>query len=186
MEGQVSSLQKREDASMRLLTLSPFFTLMNDIGLWLLIHLGFSYGCYKLPLSFLRERSTWFRPFPFEKEGLFYERYLKIKRWKPLLPDGSALFKKGFRKRHLEQSSATFFQTFILETHRAELTHWLCLLPAPLFFFWNDAVSGLIMILYAIAANLPCILVQRYNRIRLVRVTARKKSHKRGLKTHYF
>lgn len=159
---------------MRLLTLSPSLTLTLDIVLWLLIHLGFSYGCYRIPITFFSTFNSWFHLFAFEKNNHFYERFFFIKSWKPLLPDGSALFKKGFRKRHLNEQTIAFLQTFILESRRAELTHWLCLVPAPFFFLWNEVPSGWVMIAYALLANLPCILVQRYNRIRLERVVARR------------
>jgi glycosyl-4,4'-diaponeurosporenoate acyltransferase len=35
----------------------------------------------------------------------------------------------------------------------------------PLFFLWNPPWACLVMTTYALAANLPCILAQRYNRI---------------------
>ncbi|MCM3126981.1 glycosyltransferase [Paenibacillus provencensis] len=40
-------------------------------------------------------------------------------------------------------------------------------LPAPLFFLWNTPIVGM-MILYALAANLPCIFSLRYNRARIL------------------
>jgi glycosyl-4,4'-diaponeurosporenoate acyltransferase len=56
------------------------------------------------------------------------------------------------------------------ETCRAELTHWLTLLFAPFFFFWNPLWVGFFMIFYALAENLPLIMAQRYNRARLRRI----------------
>jgi glycosyl-4,4'-diaponeurosporenoate acyltransferase len=44
---------------------------------------------------------------------------------------------------------------------------------SPLFLLWNPWWLGLVMIAYAVVANGPCILIQRYNRGRLVRVLAR-------------
>ncbi|MDG0792194.1 hypothetical protein OMP38_15960 [Cohnella ginsengisoli] len=58
-------------------------------------------------------------------------------------------------------------KVFAAETKRAELTHWLSILPAPLFFLWNPVWVGWIMVLYAAAFNLPIIVVQRYNRGRI-------------------
>jgi glycosyl-4,4'-diaponeurosporenoate acyltransferase len=56
------------------------------------------------------------------------------------------------------------------ETCRAELTHWLTLLFAPLFFFWNPLWVGFFMIFYASMENFPLIMTQRYNRARLRRI----------------
>ena len=38
----------------------------------------------------------------------------------------------------------------------------------PVFLLWNPWWLGLLMFAYAVIANLPCLIVQRYNRARLV------------------
>lgn len=58
----------------------------------------------------------------------------------------------------------------MIETQRAEWTHWVSMLPAPLFFIWNPVWAGWLMILYALIANLPFIIIQRYNRPRLLKL----------------
>lgn len=45
---------------------------------------------------------------------------------------------------------------------------------APVFFLWNRWWADLIMASYAVLANLPCILVQRYNRLRFQRVLTKQ------------
>ena len=84
-----------------------------------------------------------------------------------MIPDGGGLFKGGFPKKNLESSDPKYLKIFLYETKRAELTHWLTILPAPIFFLWNMWWVGIIMIAYALIANIPCILLQRYNRARL-------------------
>ena len=66
-----------------------------------------------------------------------------------------------------------FLEQFLRETWRGELTHWLALLALPLFAIWNPGWAFGINVAYALAANLPCILVQRYNRGRFLRVLER-------------
>jgi glycosyl-4,4'-diaponeurosporenoate acyltransferase len=44
---------------------------------------------------------------------------------------------------------------------------------SPVFFVWNIWWVGIVMIVYAMLANMPCIMIQRYNRIRLKRVYAK-------------
>jgi glycosyl-4,4'-diaponeurosporenoate acyltransferase len=102
-----------------------------------------------------------------EKAGNIYKTVFKIKSWKQLLPDGAIIFKRGFQKSRLTNSTLLYLSIFMQETCRAELTHWLVLLFAPLFFLWNYLFVGIIMILYALIVNIPCILTQRFNRIRL-------------------
>jgi glycosyl-4,4'-diaponeurosporenoate acyltransferase len=62
---------------------------------------------------------------------------------------------------------------FVTETRRAEATHWVLLAAGPLFLLWNPWGLGLVMIAYAVVANVPCLVVQRYNRARLLRVVER-------------
>jgi len=102
--------------------------------------------------------------------GRIYQDVLKIKSWKRLLPDGAAVSKSGFRKKRLRSSDPAYIERFVLETCRAELTHWLIFAFAPVFFLWNDWRIGMIMIAYGIGANMPCIVTQRFNRVRLNRV----------------
>ena len=59
-----------------------------------------------------------------------------------------------------------YFEAFLTETCRAELTHWILVLFAPFFFLWNRPGVGLFMIFYALLENLPFITAQRYNRYR--------------------
>jgi glycosyl-4,4'-diaponeurosporenoate acyltransferase len=58
----------------------------------------------------------------------------------------------------------------VVETRRAELAHWPILALGPVFFAWNPWWLALAMVGYAVVANVPCILVQRYNRARLYRM----------------
>ncbi len=123
-----------------------------------------------LPAKFINPNYWLFRKRKWENEGDFYEIYFKIKTWKEILPDGSALFKKGFRKKRLTTTNADYIYQFILEVCRAEAVHWIVILLSPVFFIWNYWWAGIIMIIYAFVANLPCIFAQRYNRIRFKRL----------------
>jgi len=90
-----------------------------------------------------------------------------LKKWKKYLIDGSSIVKKSYNKSHLHGSRQQDLISFAAETKRAELTHWLLMLPAPLFFLWNPTWAGWIIIAYALFANLPFIITQRYNRGRI-------------------
>ncbi|WNQ10026.1 glycosyl-4,4'-diaponeurosporenoate acyltransferase [Paenibacillus aurantius] len=157
---------------MRVLELPALGTLLLDIAAWLAIQLAAAYGCLKAPDRWFRE-TRWLRPWGLERGGRLYERGLAIKRWKGWLPDGGSWFKGGFSKKKLRSADSAYLSRFLLETRRAEVTHWLAMAPAPLFFLWNDRASGWILMGYALAANLPCIWVQRYNRIRLGRISSK-------------
>jgi glycosyl-4,4'-diaponeurosporenoate acyltransferase len=148
----------------------PFSVVMtlNVIG-WPIIQLSLAWICTYLPLSWFTPPSscTW------EKQGRVYEKIFAIKRWKDRLPDGASWFKGGFAKASLGRRDPQHLRDFRRETWRGELCHWTVLALIPLFFLWNPWWGDLVIALYALAANLPCILVQRYNRHRLNRALRR-------------
>lgn len=110
-----------------------------------------------------------------EAGGRRYERVLRIKRWKDRLPEAGALFRGGFSKRRVERHDRAYLAEFAVATRRAELAHWAIVALAPTFFVWMPLFGmpwwlATAMFVYGLAANVPCILVQRYNRARLERV----------------
>jgi glycosyl-4,4'-diaponeurosporenoate acyltransferase len=119
------------------------------------------------PQSWLYRQRNW------ERDGKTYKSALRIKKWKRLVPDGIGVFKGGLEKQHLENADAAYLERCILETCRAEFTHWVIFLFAFIFFLWNDWWIGLIMVAYGLATNMPCIIAQRYNRMRLQRLYER-------------
>lgn len=122
---------------------------------------------------FTRLPESWFVPPPPRADHSHrYERLLGIKRWKDRLPDGSGWFKGGFAKATLSRREPRYLERFLRETWRGELCHWSVLALTPVFFLWNPLWADLVIVVYAVAANLPCILVQRYNRRRLQRLRA--------------
>ena len=147
----------------------------NFMG-WPIIHLAVAYVALRLP-AHLFESDGWVTaPRKWEREGRLYRDLLGIRTWKSLLPDG-APWLGGFAKK-IYPFDASHVGQFILETRRAELAHWCMLLCFPLFFFWNPPWARLVMTVYALAVNLPCILAQRYNRIALCRVV---RTRRRGV-----
>lgn len=145
-----------------------------DSAAWLVIHLGAAWAGTRLPHRWFHPEGALFRERGWEQGGRIYERGFRVTAWKHLLPDGAALFRGGFRKARLRTASRAYLERFRVETCRGELVHWVVLFCAPLFFLWNPWWVGCLMIAYAVAANLPCILVQRFNRIRLSRILKRK------------
>lgn len=136
---------------------------------WPLIQLGLAWLFTRLPVSCFTLRHCW----SWEADGRFYERMLRIKRWKDHLPDGSAWIGGGFAKANLASRDRAYLERFHRETWRGELCHWFAIGFTPLFFLWNPWWADLVMVAYALAANLPCILAQRYNRVRIHRLLSR-------------
>jgi glycosyl-4,4'-diaponeurosporenoate acyltransferase len=141
---------------------------LNVLG-WPLIQLGLAWGFTRLP-------ERWFEV-PERRlartRGRMYERWFLIKHWKDRLPDAAAWFGGGFAKASLNGTDAEYLRRFIRETRRGEVCHWCAMACLPVFFLWNPLWADWVMIGYAVAANVPCILAQRYNRLRLRRLLAR-------------
>jgi glycosyl-4,4'-diaponeurosporenoate acyltransferase len=164
----------------RIFFLSKGWELVLCFAIWIVISLSASYICLYLPDKVFNSRAFFFRPHPFEKEGQIYEKVFKVKRWKHLLPDGGGLWKKrGYKKRNLADLSEENLERFLLETCRAELTHWLAILPFWVFGLFLPASFLWFMLLYALLANLPCIIAQRYNRPRFLRLLEKTRSRNR-------
>lgn len=140
----------------------------NLLG-WPAIHLSVSRAFLSLS-SDCFEKDGWLTsPRRWERSGRLYRDYLVIRGWKALLPDG-APWLGGFEKKQLRSRDLIYLRRFLLETRRAELAHWCTLCCLPLFFLWNPRWACWVMTLYAVAANLPCIAAQRYNRLILARL----------------
>jgi glycosyl-4,4'-diaponeurosporenoate acyltransferase len=141
-----------------------------NVTAWPVIHMLAAWGGTQMPLELFHTESWWCRERSWELGGRLYETVFAVRRWKDRLPDGAALFKKGFPKKRLVAHDPEYIRRFARETCRGEAVHWGALACAALFFLWNPWWVGLIMVAYALCANLPCIVIQRYNRIRLRRL----------------
>ena len=149
-------------------------TVAVDLAACAAVHVAAGYLVHRLPDRFL-DRDRWlFRERAVEGGGRLYVRGLRIRRWKKLLPEAGGVFPGGFDKAALRAVDDAYLRAYLVETRRAELGHWLAVLPAPLFFLWNPWYAGVVVQACVVVANGPCIASQRYNRVRLKRVLARR------------
>lgn len=148
--------------------LSGLLNIIIDVIAWLLIHVIVSLSIDMIPPGSFNPESWLFKERRWEKNGRIYEA-LRIKTWKRLLPDGAAISRNGFRKKHIVNLEPRYIRRFVAETCRAELIHWVIFLFSPFFLLWNEWWIGMIMIAYGFVVNVPCIITQRYNRIRFKR-----------------
>jgi glycosyl-4,4'-diaponeurosporenoate acyltransferase len=102
------------------------------------------------------------KSFKWEQNGEIYQQYFHIRSWKDLVPEMG----NQFSKDHMTGTSEEYLNQFALECTRAELCHAFALFLAiplilesdPSFFQWAT--------LYSLLANVPFIMIQRYNRPR--------------------
>jgi glycosyl-4,4'-diaponeurosporenoate acyltransferase len=149
--------------------------------IWLAFHFGAGYVAHRLPLERLASLPVVSRNWDWEHDGRVYED-LGMRAWKDRLPEAGAFYSGGFSKRRLSARDAAYLSRFALETSRAEWSHWLTWALALTFFAWNPWQVGIVMLIYGAIVNLPCILIQRYNRARLQRVarTLARRAHRDG------
>jgi len=152
---------------MQILFLDTLQTILLDIIVWLIIHLNLGYFSSRIPLEWLNPNQLLFHSFSWEKGGTLYQRIFHVRSWKHLIPDGSRLHPGAFSIKNLQAYTPAYLERWLKESARAEVCHWLMILPGFLFFLWNGVIFGWIMVAYAFLNNLVPIILQRYNRPRI-------------------
>ena len=108
-----------------------------------------------------------FVSYAWEDGGKIYTK-VKIPRWKDKLPDMSQYVKSAFRKKITVFRNVDYLETLVLETCVAEFVHFILILISPIFLLYMDSPGNWIWMGIDILGNLPFILIQRYNRPRLL------------------
>lgn len=150
---------------------TALFYIFSNILFWIVVHFLSSILVHFIPDKFYNYKNIIFREKKIENKGLLYKKYLFIHKWKDKIPEaGKFLPLHPFSKKHFESKKKEYIERFIRETCRGELAHILPFFFLPICFIWNPLLASIMMSLYAILSNTPFILVQRYNRIRLVKL----------------
>lgn len=114
-----------------------------------------------------------YRAFKFEKDGLIYEKF-KIKSWQSKVPDMSRIVPSLVPSKSMDGPlDAKKLEIMLRETCVAELTHYLLCLSGMYgcYHFLHGNTATFVYLLYLLL-NVPCMMIQRYNRPRLKRVLA--------------
>lgn len=125
-----------------------------------------------LPRSWFRADRFPYRCFCWERNGKIYEK-LHIRAWKDRVPDMSKHVRSMVRKKISARPSAESMDRLVRETCVAESVHWvLMVLSLGVLKIWKG-LGGWLCYLLCVLGNLPFIIIQRYNRPRLVRTLNR-------------
>ena len=122
-----------------------------------------------------------FRAFGWEQDGRVYLK-LGINRWQNRVPDMSRIFPKLMPAKAMDKlPDQAGLLAMIRETCVAEAVHViLCVLGLPCLLLWPGIGGVIVYAVYVLLGNLPFILIQRYNRPRLVRTYRRRQKQKEG------
>lgn len=128
-----------------------------------------------LPRARFSAESFPYRTADWENGGRVYEK-LGIKHWKDALPDMSRIMPDMVKKKLTGQNREQGMDVLIAETCVAECVHyWLIVLSLGIFLFWRGVWALVFWLVYNILGNVPFILIQRYNRPRLVLLEQRRR-----------
>ena len=148
------------------LVMPQALTIVVDVIAWVAVHTVTGYAAHRLDGNRLSRDGWLLRRRDFETAGR-YRRWLRIDRWKDKVPEAGDLFRGGVSKRHLPGYDVAGLQLFVRETRRAELAHWWAMWCGPVFVLWNPPLAAALLVGYGVVANLPFIMIQRYNLIRI-------------------
>ena len=123
-----------------------------------------------LPKSWFRYNLFPFKDFKFEKSGKIYLS-TGVKKWKSKVPDMSTIMSFLIPSKKLPKAiNADSVKEMLIENCIAEWIHYLlAVLGFGCVFIWENIGGWIVSVLYAIG-NLPYIIIQRYNRPKLVRL----------------
>ena len=146
--------------------------LVFDVIAWVLIGAGSGYWQAKRPLEALRNMGPFTRMGTGEYGGSRYRKWCRVHIWKDLIPDAGTWF-GGLSKRKLPSVENGGRLRFIDECVRAERTHLALIGAIPLFVVWNSPAMFGGNVVFALVGNIPCWMIARYNRARLMNIAAK-------------
>lgn len=133
-----------------------------DAVYWPIVQLSVSAVMVRIPMRMFSSENWSTRTWKWEQSLSAYKA-LGIVRWKKKLPDAASLV--GGHTKRVNPNSQSDRSRFVSELRQAEIAHWVQLVFAIPCWFWNPLWASAVMTLYAVGANVPCIITQRYNRI---------------------
>lgn len=136
-----------------------------------------------LPKRLFRADRPPFKLLGWEQGGRIYEK-VGVKAWKDKVPDMSAILPKLMPSKKLpKEMTPAVLERMIQETCVAEWIHGLlALLGFGCVFLWKGVWGWIASVLYLLG-NLPDIIIQRYNRPKLLRIYERARARESANET---
>ena len=123
-----------------------------------------------LPKKWFRADLFPYRPLKFEDSGRFYDKF-GVRKWQNKVPDMSTIMSFLIPSKKLPQTlTSESVKAMLTENCIAEWIHYLlAVLGFGCVFIWENIGGWIVSALYAIG-NLPYIIIQRYNRPKIVKL----------------
>lgn len=127
-----------------------------------------------LPRAWFDPRRFPYAPWPFEKSGRLY-RLLRVQVWKDRLPDMSKIAPDMVKKSVSSMGDSRQAARVTTETCVAEAVHAVLMaLSFVIYLICPDGWGAAVAVVYGLS-HIPFIIIQRYNRPTLLRLTERLK-----------
>jgi glycosyl-4,4'-diaponeurosporenoate acyltransferase len=143
--------------------------LVVDVAIWVACGVVTGFVLARRDWTTLAPPGPFTRLRGFDRRSI-YERALRVRAWKDALPEAGTWF-GGISKRHLPSRPDGYLRRFTAESLRAERVHLVLLLVIPVTMTWNRGWWMLGNVVFGVVINVPCIIVARYNRVRLTQLS---------------
>lgn len=130
-----------------------------------------------VPGAWFHEDRFPYKAWAWEQGGSWYT-CLGIRKWQAKVPDMSRILPGTMQAKKVTSNFPRELPGMITETCIAEWIHvLLCILILPCLWIWQGW-GGIAFVVVYILTNIPFVMIQRYNRPRLIRL--RDKMEKKG------
>ena len=131
-----------------------------------------------VPKGWLKPEKGWFRSFSFERNGAVYEK-LGIRKWHNKVLDMSRILPCLMPAKNLSGDYEERLPVMIQETCVAEIVHITVSIAGLRCLRMWPGIGGItVTAIHIVFLNLPFILIQRYNRPRLIRLQKKLQTRK--------
>ena len=133
-----------------------------------------------LPKRWFKPEKGLFRSFPVERNGTIYEK-LGIRKWQKKVLDMSRILPGWMPAKKLSGDYGQNLPVMIRETCVAEVIHIsVSIAGLRCLWMWPGVGGVTVTAIHIVLLNLPFILIQRYNRPRLIRLQKKLEKKKEG------
>ena len=115
-----------------------------------------------------------FKTCAWEQDGRVYEK-LGVKQRKAHAIDMSRFMKRSFPKQNTVTRDPARLKRLVQEMCNAELVHWVLTLFSPVFALLIEGWYGIVIAVFYALFNLSDVMIQRYNRPRILMILERLK-----------
>ena len=144
------------------------FIYLTSVGM-----LAFFAGRF-IPKSWINPDIFPYKTCRFENDGRFYEQF-GVRKWQTKVLDMSKIFPKIIPQKKINGDLQDSLPLMIKETCIAELIHWILFIPVLYCLSLWEGLGGFIIVTLYELFNIPYIMIQRYNRPRLINTLKRMK-----------